>query len=195
VGRIGASFDRSGRSDSSAGRLIADAQYLATRSPERGAAELALTNPGGVRTDLLCRGVPPCPVTYGDIFSMQPFGNSLVVMTLSGAQLKQMLEDQQRPGSRSPVFLIPSSTLTYRWDAKAPHGERVQDLRVGGQALDPTRDVRLTVNSFLAEGGDGFVMLRQGRNRLGGELDLDALTLHLGSGPSPDPVPRITLVD
>ena len=195
VGRIGGSFDRSGRSDSSAGRLVADSQYLATRAPERGGADLALMNPGGVRSDLLCRGLPPCPVTYGDIFTMQPFGNNLVVMTLSGAQLKQLLEDQQRPGRTGPSFLIPSSTLTYRWDSKAPYGERVKDLRLAGQPLDPARDVRLTVNSFLAEGGDGVVMLLQGRNRLGGELDLDALTLHLSSSPSPDPVPRVTLIE
>ncbi|MBL8330067.1 MAG: bifunctional metallophosphatase/5'-nucleotidase [Rubrivivax sp.] len=195
VGRIGGSFDRSGRTDSSAGRLIADSQFLATRAADRGSAEFALMNPGGVRTDLLCRGTPPCPVTYGDIFSMQPFGNSLVVMTLSGADFKKMLEDQQSPGRTGPHFLIPSSTLTYRWDAKAPYGERVKDLRVGGRPLDLARDVRFTVNSFLAEGGDGFVMLRTGRNRLGGELDLDALTAHLGSGPAPDPVPRISFVE
>ncbi len=195
VGRIGASFDRSGRTDSAAGRLIADSQYLATRAPDRGGAELALMNPGGVRADLLCRGAPPCPVTYGDIFTMQPFGNSLVVMTLSGAELKQMLEDQQRPGRNAPLFLIPSSTMSYRWDAKAPYGQRVQDLRVGGRPVEATRELRLTVNSFLAEGGDAFVMLIRGRNRLGGELDLDALTVHLSGGPSPDPTPRITLVE
>lgn len=194
VGRIGGSFDRSHRPDSTAGRLIADSQYLATRAQNRGGAEFALMNPGGVRSDLLCRGTPPCPVTYGDIFTMQPFGNSLVVMTLSGSQLKQLLEDQQAPGRSGPHFLIPSSTLTYQWDAKAPHGQRVKDLRVGGQALDLQRDVRFTVNSFLAEGGDGFVMLQKGRNRLGGELDLDALTAHLGSSPSPETAPRITLI-
>lgn len=192
VGRIAGSFDRSGRTDSSAGRLIADAQYLATKAADRGAAEFSLMNPGGVRSDLLCRGTAPCPVTYGDIFTMQPFGNSLVVLTLTGAELRQMLEDQQRPGRNSATFLSPSSTLTYRWDAKAPHGQRVQDLRIAGQPVAPTRDVRFTVNSFLAEGGDGFVMLQRGRNRLGGELDLDALTLHLRSSPAPDPVPRIT---
>jgi 5'-nucleotidase len=195
VGRISASFDRAGRAESTAGRLIADSQWLASRAPERGGAEFALMNPGGVRADLLCRGVPPCPVSYGDIFTMQPFGNSLVVMTLSGAELKQMLEDQQRPGRDRPHFLIPSSSLSYGWDAKAPYGERVKDLRVGGQPLDLQRDVRFTVNSFLAEGGDGFVMLQKGRNRLGGELDLDALTAHLATSPSPSTATRITLVE
>jgi 5'-nucleotidase len=195
VGRIGGSFDRSGRSDSSAGRLIADAQWLATQAADRGGSQLALMNPGGVRTDLLCRTAPPCVVSYGDIFAMQPFGNSLVVMTLSGQELKQLLEDQQAPGRERPLLLNPSSSLSYRWDAAAPYGQRVKDLRLGGQPLDPARDIRLTVNSFLAEGGDGFVGLRKGRQRLGGELDLDALTAYLSRTPAPDPTPRITLPD
>jgi len=195
VGRIAGSFDRSSASDASAGRLIADAQWLATRAPARGGAQFALMNPGGVRTDLRCSGgPPPCTVTYGEAFAMQPFGNNLVVVTLSGEQLKQLLEDQQRPGRSAPLFLIPSSSLTYRWNASAPHGQRVGDLRVGGQPWSADATYRLTVNSFLAEGGDGVSMLARGRDRLGGELDIDALIAHLQSAPSPDPVPRITLV-
>jgi len=195
VGRIGGNFDRVARTDSSAGRLIADAQWQATRAADRGGAQLALMNPGGVRADLRCTGAPPCNVTYGEAFTVQPFGNNLVVMTLTGAQLKQVLEDQQRPGRSGPSFLIPSSSLTYRWVAKAEPGQRVQDLRIGGQAFNPAAEYRLTVNSFLAEGGDGVGMLTQGRNRLGGELDIDALTALLKGSPSPDPVPRITLVE
>jgi 5'-nucleotidase len=195
VGRIGGNFDHSSRTDSSAGRLIADAQWQATRAPDRGGAEFALMNPGGVRSDLRCAGTPPCTITYGEAFTMQPFGNSLVVMTLTGAEIRKILEDQQREGRRGPSFLIPSSSLTYRWVASAPYGQRVQDLRIGGQPLDPARNYRFTVNSFMADGGDGVVMLQQGRDRLGGDLDIDALMAHLVRNPSPDPVPRITLVE
>jgi 5'-nucleotidase len=197
VGLIGGAFERVAKGDASAGRLVADAQWRATRDPALGGAQFALMNPGGVRTDLRCanNAAPPCPVTFGEVFTMQPFGNSLVVMTLTGAQLKQMLEDQQRPGRPAPVLLIPSSSLTYRWLAKAEHGQRVQDLKLAGVAINPAADYRLTVNSFLADGGDGFVMLREGRNRLGGELDIDALIAHLKSSPGPDLVPRITWVD
>ena len=86
--------------------------------------------------------------------------------------------------------------MTYSWNASAPHGQRVRDLRVGGVPVEPARDVRLTVNSFLAEGGDGVSMLTRGRQRLGGALDLDALVAHLSSaGPTPDPVPRVRWVD
>ena len=176
---------------------IADAQWLATRAPDRGGAAFALMNPGGVRSDLRCANAAPapCTITYGEAFTMQPFGNSLTVLTLTGAQVKQMLEDQQRPGRTGPSFLIPSSSLTYRWVAKAEHGQRVQDLRVAGVPLDVAADYRFTVNSFLADGGDGVVMLTQGRNKLGGELDIDALMALLKTSPSPDPVPRIALVE
>jgi 5'-nucleotidase len=194
--RLAGSPDQPGRTDASAGRLIADAQWLATRAPERGGAQFALMNPGGVRTDLRCAsGNPPCSVTFGDVFAMQPFGNNLVVMTLTGAEIKQLLEDQQRPGRAQPLFLIPSSSLTYRWNAKAEHGQRVQELRLAGQPLEMAREYRFTVNSFLAEGGDGVSALRSGRNRLGGELDVDALVMHLKSNPAPDPVARITFVE
>ncbi len=197
VGRIGGNFDRSSRTDSSAGRLIADAQWQATRAPERGGAEFALMNPGGVRSDLRCASAPPCSITYGEAFTMQPFGNSLVVMTLTGAEIRRILEDQQREGRRGPSFLIPSSSLTYRWVAGAPYGQRVQDLRIGGQPLDAARNYRLTVNSFMADGGDGVTGLSAGRNRLGGALDVEALAdfLAAGNGPVPEPVPRITLVE
>lgn len=192
VGRIGGAFERSARTDASAGRLVADAQWQATRAPQHGGAELALMNPGGVRTDLRCPAAPPCTVTYGDVFAMQPFGNNLVVLTLSGAELKQMLEDQQRPGRPAPHFLIPSSSMTYAWNARAAYGSRVQELRVAGLPVDPARDYRITVNSFLADGGDGVAMLTRGRQRVGGIPDLDALVSHLlATNPSPDPVPRI----
>ncbi len=193
VGRIGGSFERAARTDASAGRLVADSQWQATRAPERGGARFALMNPGGVRTDLPCRGTPPCPVTFGELFTMQPFGNSLVVMTLTGAEIAQLLEGQARPGRPAPLFLIPSSSLTYRWVAGAPPGQRVQDLRLDGRPLDPAADVRFTVNSYLAEGGDGFALLKRGRDRLGGPQDLDAMVEYLrATTPAPDPAPRIT---
>ena len=196
VGRIGGSFQtQANRGDMSAGRLIADAQWAATRAPDRGGAQFALMNSGGVRAPLACRGTPPCEVTYGDVFTMQPFGNSLVVMTLTGAELRQLLEDQQRPGRERPSFLIPSSSLAYRWVGSAPHGQRVQDLRIAGRPVQPGDEVRFTVNSFMAEGGDGFTGLRAGRNRLGGEVDVDALIAFLRTVPSPDPDPRVVVVD
>lgn len=196
VGRIGGSFETgANRGNFSAGRLIADSQHAATRAPERGGARFALMNPGGVRAPLACRGTPPCEVTFGDVFTMQPFGNNLVVMTLTGAEIKQMLEDQQRAGRTSPSFLLPSKSLSYRWIAKAPYGQRVQDLRIDGQPVDPAAAIRFTVNSFMADGGDGLSLLRQGRERLGGELDIDALVSFLKTTPSPSADERVVIVN
>jgi 5'-nucleotidase len=196
VGRIGGSFERGAANGfNTAGWLIADAQLAATRAPEHGGAQLALMNPGGIRSDLLCRGTPPCPVSFGDAFTMQPFGNSLVVMSFTGAELKALLESQQPPDRNAPHLLVPSASLHYRWVASAPHGQRVQQVTVGGQPLRPDATYRVTVNSYLAEGGDGFQLLKTGRERLGGMVDLDALLAHLQTTPSPSAQRRIEWVN
>jgi len=196
VGRIGGNFDRKGLADTTAGRLIADAQWAATRDPQRGGAQVALMNPGGVRTDLVCRdGVPPCTVTYGDSFSMQPFGNSMVVLTLTGRQLKALLESQQPAGAADPTILSPSLGFSYHWVAKAAFGERVRNMRLGGQPIADDQRLRVAVNSFLADGGDGFVLLREGRDRVGGAVDLDALLAYLPGNPSPDLQARVIWED
>lgn len=196
VGPIGGSFDRRGRTDSAAGRLIADAQLAATRDAARGGAQLALMNPGGVRADLACRSQPPCVVTQGDLHQMQPFGNTLVVLTLSGAELNALLEQQQPAGKATPTFLIPSAGLGYRWAASASIGQRVRDLRLDGVLVAPQADYRVAVNSFLADGGDGFAILRRGRDRIGAGQDLEALGDWIRSrSPAPTTEPRIVWGD
>ena len=192
VGRISGNFATSANNGNmAAGRLVADAQWAATRAPERGGSQFALMNSGGVRAALNCKAAPPCDVSFGDVFTMQPFGNTLVVMTLSGAEIKTLLEGQGRPGA-----LIPSASIRWTWRAGAPQGQRVHDLRIAGQPVNPAQDYRLTVNSFMAEGGDGLNALRAGRNRVGGDVDIDALTSFLQSiptGHAPDPDLRYTL--
>jgi 5'-nucleotidase len=176
--------------------LIADAQLAATRAPDRGGAQIALMNPGGVRTDLACaKGAPPCDISHGEAFAMQPFGNSLVVVTLSGAELKALLESQQPAGRSSATLMSPSDGLRYRWVASAPFGQRVQGLQLSGQPIRAEQDYRVTVNSFMAEGGDGFDLLKRGRNRLGGVLDLEALVAFLATRPTPVTAPRVDWVD
>ena len=195
VGRAVGNFDRSGKTDSSAGRLIADAQWAYSRDPGRGGAELALMNPGGIRTDLPCRKPPSCEVSFGEVFTMQPFGNSVVVMSLSGAELKALLESQHKSTRDTPHFLSPSGSLRYRWLANAPVGDHVRDLQIAGAPVDPKRDYRVAVNSFLAEGGDGFLLLRAGRDRLGGGQDVEALAEWLKTNPTPISTPRIEWVE
>jgi len=194
VGRIARTLDRRGMGDSPAGRLVAQAQWEATRSPAQGGSHFALMNPGGIRTDLVCRGTPPCEVTYGDLFSMQPFGNSLVVMSLTGAEIRELLEQQQRGGADSPL-MSPSEGLSYRWSRKAPAGQRAQDIRIQGQPLQDSATYRVTVNSFMAEGGDGYTVLQRGRQRLGGAQDLDAMLAQLRQGVTDAGPARITVVD
>jgi len=191
VGRISAPLTRapSPGGDSPVGRLIADAQLAATRAPERGGAVLALTNPGGIRADLGCAAAPPCPVDYGQLYGVQPFGNSLVVMTLSGAQLKQVLEQQfLGVNLERPRILQPSAGLAYAWNPRAPLGERVRDLLLDGEPVLPARSYRVVVNSFLAEGGDGFTVFTQGDRLLGGPQDLDALLEYFAAASPVEPV-------
>jgi 5'-nucleotidase len=196
VGMISGRYGRSGSStDSVAGRMVADAQLFATRAPDVGGAQIALTNEGGMRSDLECNGTPPCHVTFGQVFTMQPFGNSLVVMSLTGAQLKTLLESQQKVAAREPHFLQPSEGFSYTWRAGAAPGGRVQDMRLNGEAIVPERSYRVTVNNFLAEGGDGFTLLAQGTDTLGGGQDVDAVLDYLKAAPvrEPSPQARITL--
>jgi 5'-nucleotidase len=153
------------------GSLIADAQQAAVPG-----AQAAFMNPGGVRADL-----PAGPVTWGALFTIQPFGNSLVAMTLTGAQVKTLLE-QQWAGQTSPRILQVAG-ITYSWSASAPVGDRVRDVLLGGVPLDPAGSYRVVVNSFLASGGDNFLVLVQGTGRVGGAVDLDALIAYVEGRP------------
>ena len=196
VGRIAAAVERlpPDQGDSPAGRLIADAHLAATRG---NGAQIAFTNTGGIRTNLLPRP-PDGVVTFGDLFSMQPFGNTLVTMTLSGAQLKSLLESQWRGTPPRPHFLQPSATLTYSWRDDAPAGERVvaESIRIEGKPWERDAAYRVTVNAYLAGGGDRFRIFADGTERSGGPQDVDALaqylTQHSAKAPLPvDPRPRI----
>jgi 5'-nucleotidase len=188
VGRIGARFSRDGPGDSAAGRLVADAQLAATASL---GARIAFMNPGGIRANLECRE-PPCSVTYGQIFTMQPFGNSLVVLTLTGAQIKEALESQQRGTKGEPRYLQPSQGFTYTWDTNGTPGSRVSDIRLDGEPVEPAKSYRVTVNSFLAEGGDGYDAIAEGTDRVGGGQDLDAMIAYLTAAERSPSAPRVT---
>lgn len=185
--------------ESQLGNLIADAQLAATRSPDRGNAQIAFMNPGGIRADLQ---VPAGggDITYGQLFSAQPFGNSLVVKSLTGAQLRALLEQQFGSGSSSvarPRVLAPSAGFTYRYNLTQPAGSRVSDMHLHGIAIADAETYRVTMNSYLASGGDNFTVFNQGANALGGSLDVDAFEAYLrGNAPiSPPPTNRIKAVD
>jgi 5'-nucleotidase len=185
--------------ESPLGDVIADAQLAATASNN---AQIAMTNPGGIRTDLTYAGSPAGEgngvVTYGEAFAVQPFSNIMQTMTLTGAQLKTVLEQQWQPkpdGSLTINMLQISSTLHYTWSRSAPIGSKISNITVAGQPVTDTATYRVSVNNFIAAGGDGFAELKNGTDIAGGPVDLDAFTAYLTANPNlaPPAADRITV--
>jgi 5'-nucleotidase len=178
------------------GDIIADAQLAATRGDEDGGATISFTNPGGIRIDLLKKA--DGAVTFADLFSAQPFRNTLVTLTLTGLQLKRALEQQWSDPS-DPHILQVSKGFSYRWDGTRPDGARVpiEGIMINGQPVEPAGKYRVTVNGFLASGGDYFTVFTEGTERKIGALDLDALVRYFGaSSPiSPGAPNRIARLD
>ena len=174
--------------ESALGDVIADAQLEATAATANGGAVVAMTNPGGIRTDLIYAqsvGEGDGNVTYGEAFAVQPFSNTLVTMSLTGAQLKAVLEQQAAAAKTLQI----SASLTYMWTNSAAIENKVSSLMINGVAVDPTATYRVTVNNFLAAGGDGFTRLTAGTDLFTGGVDLDAfvnyITLHSPVAPGP----------
>ena len=160
--------------ESALGDIVADAQLAATRADKDGGAVIAFTNPGGVRTDIPKRA--DGTVSYADVFSSQPFRNQLVTLTLTGAQIKNALEQQWLDPKR-PRILQVSKGFSYAWDNARPYGERVlaDRMSLNGEPIDPAKGYRVTVNNYLAVGGDGFTVLKEGSGQQFGIYDVDAL--------------------
>jgi 5'-nucleotidase len=202
VGSITADIKRGGNMvESALGDVIADAQLAETLDPAKGNAVIAMTNPGGIRTDLLYAqisgGEQLGEVTYAEAFAVQPFSNSLVTLTLTGDQLKAVLEQQATAGSDGSGRLLQISySLTYTWTTSATVGSKVSNLMINGVAVDPTASYRVTVNNFLAGGGDGFTAFLAGTDLLNGIVDLDAFVAYLtiNSPVAPGPQNRITII-
>jgi 5'-nucleotidase len=197
VGHLLAPLLKSGNErESPVADLIADAQLAATKAPDRGAADLSFINSGGVRTDL----VPNADgsITYAQIFALEPFGNNLVVRTLTGAQLHALLEQQFVDKDGAAAFqasiLIPSANFRFDYDLSRPAGQRIVAMTLNGKPVDPAATYRVTVNNFLASGGDGYSVLAQPGEAFDGGLDLDALEAWLATNPAAPAVGRMTNV-
>ncbi|WP_305789595.1 ExeM/NucH family extracellular endonuclease [Symbioplanes lichenis] len=165
-------------SESVLGNFIADVQLDQTSAAGRGGAQIAFMNPGGLRADL--KYGTDGTITYADAFAVQPFANDVVTQTLTGAQIKQVLEEQWQPaGASRPVLHLGSSKgLTYAYDPAKPRGEKIiaSSLKLNGTVLNPTGTYRVTSNSFLAAGGDNFTTLGQGTDKVTtGDNDLTML--------------------
>ena len=196
-----------------AGDLIADAQLAATAPASLGGAVMAFMNAGGVRFPGFVKPAAatyPYGLTYGDAFTTQPFGNSLVTMTLTAQQIKDVLEQQfalcNTTQTNQRILQI-SNGLSYTWNSTGSCGTRIRELRftptdvtvvppvvtgavdvivTGGVVVNPTRTYRVTVNNFIAAGGDGFTVLIGGLQQLGGAQDIDALVAYLSSYLTPN---------
>ena len=198
IGSITADIKRNSldsTAESALGDVIADAQLEATAPAAAGGAVVAMTNPGGIRTDLIYAqsvGEGDGNVTYGEAFAVQPFSNTLVTMSLTGAQLKAVLEQQATAAKTLQI----SASLTYTWTKSAAAESKVSNLMINGVAVNPTATYRVTVNNFLAAGGDGFTRLTAGTDLFTGGVDLDAfvnyITAH--SPVAPGPMNRITML-
>lgn len=203
VGRITADITRAGNAagESALGDVIADAQLAATAPSGFGGSVVAFMNPGGIRTDLVAGqsagGEAPGEVTYGEVFAVQPFANTLIVKTCTGAQIKALLEQQfDNPNVGADRILQVSRGSTYAYNRSAPAGSRVDAaaIKISGVTVDPAASYRVTMNSFLATGGDNFTVFAQCTSPLGGEVDVDALVRYLGANSPvpPGPQNRIT---
>lgn len=202
VGSISSDLVRSAPAsgESPLGDVIADAQLAATES---NSAQIAITNPGGIRTDLTYAGSAAGEgdgvVTYGEAFAVQPFSNIMQTMTLTGAQLKTVLEQQWQPqpdGSVQVRILQISASLHYSWSQSAAIGSKISDITVAGEPVTDDATYRVSVNNFLAAGGDGFAEFANGTDVAGGPVDLDAFTEYLTANPNiaPPAADRITVL-
>lgn len=185
VGVLDAPLSRSGGPNglSPLGVVIADSQLFATASSA--GAQIALMNNGGIRASL-----DAGDVTFAEVFAVQPFENRLITLTLSGIQLRTLLRAQVS-GSRFSI-LQASRTLAYtliveEGDARLDEAS----ITVEGVPLDLNADYRVTVNAFLAEGGDGSTVLAEGSDRVVGPVDSDAFVDYLSASPSPLPSPTL----
>lgn len=188
------------------GNLIADAQLEGLAPADKGGAQLAVMNPGGVRAGLVHKaagGEGDGVVTYGEAFTVQPFTNMMNVVDLTGAQLVTMLQQQVSGANQAaPKILQVSKGFTYTLDMTKSGADRIvtSSVKLGGEALDPAKTYRVAMNEFLAGGGDGFAVLKEHKNKLVGASDLDVLTAYLAahstaaSPLAPPATGRITVV-
>lgn len=162
---------RNDNGESVMGNLVADAQRQAMNT------DISLMNPGGIRAD-----IDVGDITWGEVYTVQPFNNDLVKMTMTGQQIRDVLNQQW--GTNTTMLQI--SGFTYTWDGRQPSGQRVISIQMpDGSEMDPNQTYTVTANSFLAGGGDGFTVFNKAQNKEVGPVDLDALVDFIGNQPQP----------
>lgn len=161
--------------ESSLNSMIADATLYGVNKLTDLKADLGVMNAGGVRADLASGDV-----TYAEAFAVQPFGNSLGVVEITGEQLKQALEQQWKPGGeRAMLALGLSKNVQYAYDPDAEQGKRITYVSVNGKPLDPSKKYRVAGSSFLLNGGDSFDAFKGGKFQDAGQMDIDVFNRYL----------------
>ena len=204
VGSISSDITRTNNpaGETALGDVIADGMVAYTTGA---GAQLAFMNPGGIRADLIYAqisgGEQAGEVTFGEAFTVQPFNNLVVTLTLTGNQIKAILEQQVfptpgQPAGTSARILQVSNGFTYSYDSAAAAGSRISNMAVVGVPVVGTTTYRVSTNDFLANGGDGFTAFTAGTDRATAPgFDVDALAAYLGTGPiAPGPQNRITRI-
>jgi 5'-nucleotidase len=206
IGKVNGDLTRSASAfgESTLGDVIADGQLVATQPASLGGAQLAFMNPGGIRGDLLASaissgGEAPGEVTYGEAFTIQPFGNSLVTKTMTGDMIRRLLQQQFfNCGGTAPSahrFLQISSTFKYESAPSASAcADKIGRMWVSGVEVTPTSTYRVTMNNFLASGGDGFTVFNEGSAALGGAQDIDAWVSYFALFPGGINVPALNRI-
>jgi len=188
--------------ESALGDVVADAQLASART-DSGGAVVAFMNNSGIRADIVVAGGGvqgrSSPVTYGELYDVQPFGNTLTTLTMTGDMIRRLLEQQfARPGPDANVLQV-SDGFSYRYRLDAPAGHRVDpdSIAIDGRKIGAADRVRVLANDFLVEGGLGFTVFAEGLGRAGGELDVEAFAAYFKahSPVSPGPQNRIVRTD
>ncbi len=184
--------------ESTVGNLVAEVQRWATESPTTGEAQIAFMNPGGLRAEMAdAAGEYPSTLTYRQAANVQPFANTLVNMDLTGAQIESVLEEQWQPeGADRPFLRLGiSEGFTYSYTpppAGSPSGTagEVTGMWLDGVRVDDATTYSVTVNSFLAGGGDGFATLTEGASPQDtGQTDLEAMVNYMAEFAEEEPLP------
>jgi 2',3'-cyclic-nucleotide 2'-phosphodiesterase (5'-nucleotidase family) len=144
--------------------------------------DLGITNPGGLRADLLFKGDTASNpantdgvVTYAEANNVLPFVNNISTVALTGAQIKKILEQQWQPaGSQRPfLHLGLSDNVQTTLDPSKPVGQRVTSIHVNGAPIDLAKTYSVSTFSFLATGGDNFTAFKEGTMKDTGLIDRD----------------------
>ena len=190
--------------ESPLGNVVADAQLAATSGADRGGAMVAFMNSGGIRASVAANPPAsierPAPVTYGDLFGVQPFGNIIMTFTMTGDMIKRLLEQQfDNPGPGATRMLQVSAGFTYRYRLTAPAGQRIaaDSIQLNGRRIAATDRIRVTASDFLINGGDAFTVFGESTDRVVGVADIAALVDYFKarSPVSPPPQNRIERTD